>query len=102
MESDTRGSRSVRVDQSRSSHGGPEAGPLRVGDSPDRRDHRKTGRLLQISQDESIRPDTTLAALGNLKSAFFSDAMAKRFPEINWQVTAGNSSPSMTVPQLCS
>jgi acetyl-CoA acyltransferase len=31
--------------------------------------------------------------LGNLKSAFYSDAMAKRFPEINWQVTAGNSSP---------
>ena len=51
------------------------------------------GRLTQITRDESIRPDTTLAALGDLKPAFFSDAMTKRFPEINWQVTAGNSSP---------
>jgi acetyl-CoA acyltransferase len=51
------------------------------------------GATAQITQDESIRPDTTIAALGKLKSAFHSDAMAKRFPEINWQVTAGNSSP---------
>ena len=46
-----------------------------------------------VTRDESIRPGATLDALGNLKPAFYSDQMAKRFPEINWQVTAGNSSP---------
>ena len=46
---------------------------------------------LQI--DESIRPDTTLEALAALKPAFENQAMAERFPQIDWRVTAGNSSP---------
>ena len=43
--------------------------------------------------DESIRPDTTLEVLAGLKPAFEDPAMAQRFPQIDWRVTAGNSSP---------
>jgi acetyl-CoA acyltransferase len=45
-----------------------------------------------VSADETIRPDTTLDRLTNLKPAFVDAAMAERFPEIEWSVTAGNSS----------
>ena len=51
------------------------------------------GSITQVIRDESIRPNTTLDALAGLKPAFLSEAMTKRFPEINWEVTAGNSSP---------
>ncbi|MBM3482470.1 MAG: thiolase family protein [Alphaproteobacteria bacterium] len=44
------------------------------------------------ARDEGIRPDTTLERLGQLKTAFDDEAIAKRFPEIHWSVTAGNSS----------
>jgi len=43
--------------------------------------------------DETIRPGTTVEALGALKPAFHDERMAERFPEIDWRVTAGNSSP---------
>jgi acetyl-CoA acyltransferase len=43
--------------------------------------------------DETIRPTTTLAALAALPPAFRDDAAACRFPEIDWSITAGNSSP---------
>jgi len=43
--------------------------------------------------DESIRPDTTLEVLAALEPAFENQAMAERFPRIDWRVTAGNSSP---------
>jgi len=46
-----------------------------------------------LQVDESIRPDTTLEALAALKPAFENQAMAERFPQIDWRVTAGNSSP---------
>jgi acetyl-CoA acetyltransferase family protein len=42
--------------------------------------------------DESIRPSTTAEGLAALKPAFQNDAMAERFPEITWSITAGNSS----------
>jgi acetyl-CoA acyltransferase len=45
-----------------------------------------------ISTDETIRPDTTLDRLASLRPAFVDDEMADRFPQINWSVTAGNSS----------
>jgi acetyl-CoA acetyltransferase family protein len=45
-----------------------------------------------VSQDETIRAGTTPEALGQLKTAFNNDAIATRFPEINWSITAGNSS----------
>jgi acetyl-CoA acyltransferase len=47
-----------------------------------------------IVTDESIRPGTTLEALAGLKPAFEDPAMAERFPQIDWRVTAGNSSPT--------
>ncbi|QYX75732.1 thiolase family protein [Streptomyces akebiae] len=43
--------------------------------------------------DETVRPATTQEALAGLKPAFLDDAMGRRFPEIDWRVTAGNSSP---------
>jgi acetyl-CoA acyltransferase len=44
--------------------------------------------------DESIRPTTTVEVLAGLRPAFQHPAMAQRFPQIEWSVTAGNSSPT--------
>ncbi|MGH3378172.1 MAG: thiolase family protein [Actinoallomurus sp.] len=44
------------------------------------------------SVDASIRPDTTTERLAELPPAFYDEAAARRFPEIGWRVTAGNSS----------
>ena len=41
--------------------------------------------------DEGIR-ETSLEKLGSLKPAFYDEGISKKFPEINWVVTAGNSS----------
>lgn len=43
--------------------------------------------------DESIRPDTTVQTLAGLRLAFKDDGWVQRFPDIDWRVTAGNSSP---------
>jgi acetyl-CoA acyltransferase len=51
------------------------------------------GSVREITADETIRAGGTLDALAGLRPAFHSDAMAARFPEIGWHVTAGNSSP---------
>ncbi|MGM5069133.1 thiolase family protein [Rhodococcus qingshengii] len=45
-----------------------------------------------VSVDETIRPTTTAQKLSELKPSFYDDAMAQRFPEIDWTITAGNSS----------
>jgi acetyl-CoA acetyltransferase family protein len=45
-----------------------------------------------IDRDETIRPQTTVEGLAELKPAFESPEMSARFPEIEWSVTAGNSS----------
>jgi acetyl-CoA acetyltransferase family protein len=45
-----------------------------------------------VGADESIRPGTTAEKLATLKSAFGSNEMRERFPQIDWKVTAGNSS----------
>ena len=47
-----------------------------------------------LQVDESIRPGTTLEALAGLKPAFEDPALGERFPQIDWRVTAGNSSPT--------
>ncbi|MFD0900693.1 thiolase family protein [Actinomadura sediminis] len=44
-------------------------------------------------RDETVRPGTSMQALAGLKPAYHSDAHAERFPEIGWNVTAGNASP---------
>jgi acetyl-CoA acyltransferase len=46
-----------------------------------------------LQVDESIRPQTTLEALGDLRPAFEDPAVKARFPQIDWKVTAGNASP---------
>lgn len=43
-------------------------------------------------RDEGIRRDTTMQKLAALKPAFEDPEMLARFPEIQWSVTAGNSS----------
>ena len=46
-----------------------------------------------VTDDEGIRPDTSAERLAALPAAFADEEMSRRFPEIGWRVTAGNSSP---------
>ena len=46
-----------------------------------------------LATDEIIRPGTTGQTLAGLRPAFYSEAYAARFPQINWEITPGNSSP---------
>lgn len=45
-----------------------------------------------VSADESIRPGTTVEKLAGLKAAFGTDENRARLPQVDWKVTAGNSS----------
>jgi acetyl-CoA acyltransferase len=45
-----------------------------------------------VDADEGIRPATTAEVLAGLRPAFYDPALARRFPQIAWHVTAGNSS----------
>jgi acetyl-CoA acyltransferase len=46
-----------------------------------------------VTDDETVRAGTTIAGLGGLKPAFRTDELAARFPELEWRITPGNSSP---------
>ncbi|MEU5633463.1 thiolase family protein [Streptomyces rishiriensis] len=46
-----------------------------------------------VSRDECVRPGSTPEILAGLKPAYYDPAFAERFPQIEWNVTAGNSSP---------
>jgi acetyl-CoA acyltransferase len=46
-----------------------------------------------LSTDEIIRPGTTVETLAGLRPAFYNEAYSARFPQINWEITPGNSSP---------
>ncbi|MDJ0324398.1 thiolase family protein [Cryobacterium sp. PH31-AA6] len=46
-----------------------------------------------VTDDETIRPGTTHDSLAALPPAFRTDALAARFPKLDWHITAGNSSP---------
>ena len=46
-----------------------------------------------VTADESVRPGTSPEVLAGLRPAFADAAYAERFPQIEWSVTAGNSSP---------
>ncbi|NKY48406.1 thiolase family protein [Nocardia cerradoensis] len=43
--------------------------------------------------DETVRPSTDVAGLAGLKPSFYDESLAERFPEIEWRITPGNSSP---------
>ena len=45
-----------------------------------------------VDSDETIRPATTEEGLAQLKPSFEAAEASARFPEIGWQITAGNSS----------
>jgi acetyl-CoA C-acetyltransferase/acetyl-CoA acyltransferase len=46
-----------------------------------------------VDRDESIRPESTAAKLGQLKAVFADDRLRERFPEIeDFRITAGNAS----------
>jgi acetyl-CoA acyltransferase len=45
-----------------------------------------------VDRDETIRPQTTVEGLGELRPAFQTEEMSERFPDVGWHVTAGNSS----------
>jgi acetyl-CoA acyltransferase len=45
------------------------------------------------TRDQTVRPNTTEAGLAGLPASFASEQMSARFPEIDWKITAGNSSP---------
>ncbi|EQM29685.1 thiolase family protein [Rhodococcus erythropolis] len=54
---------------------------------------KELATLPQLSVDEAVRPGTTVGTLAGLRTAFESDYYAQRFPQIDWSITAGNSSP---------
>jgi acetyl-CoA acyltransferase len=58
----------------------PEIVPISLGD----------GRI--VREDETIRPNTTADRLAELAPAFKTPEMSERYPELIWQITAGNSS----------
>ena len=51
------------------------------------------GSVTLVDHDESVRPGTTAEVLARLRPAFASLPQAARFPDLDWKVTAGNSSP---------
>ncbi|WP_436788852.1 thiolase family protein [Yinghuangia sp. YIM S10712] len=48
---------------------------------------------VEFRVDETVRASTTPEGLAGLKPAFEDAAMGARYPEINWSITPGNSSP---------
>ncbi len=50
------------------------------------------GTTRVVDTDEGIRPATTAEVLAGLRPAFYDPALARRFPQVGWHVTAGNSS----------
>jgi acetyl-CoA acyltransferase len=47
----------------------------------------------QVAGDETVRAGTTVEGLSGLKPAFRTEETAGRFPELDWRITPGNSSP---------
>ncbi len=46
----------------------------------------------EVRTDEGIRVGSTVETLAGLRSAYFDEAAARRFPQIGWNVTAANAS----------
>ncbi|WP_271039034.1 thiolase family protein [Rhodococcus pyridinivorans] len=51
------------------------------------------GEQVQHTVDETLRASTTAEGLGGLKPSFYTEEYAARFPEAQWVITPGNSSP---------
>ncbi|MEU7824804.1 thiolase family protein [Catellatospora sp. NPDC049133] len=47
----------------------------------------------ELDRDETIRPDTGVQRLAELPAAFADERWTRRFGDLDWKVTAGNSSP---------
>jgi acetyl-CoA acetyltransferase family protein len=46
-----------------------------------------------VLTDETVREGTTVERLAGLPASFRTDAYAERFPDVEWSITPGNSSP---------
>ncbi|WP_153814946.1 thiolase family protein [Streptomyces sp. SUK 48] len=53
----------------------------------------ETAPLEGVTRDECVRPDSTPEVLAGLKPAYHDPNFAERFPQIEWNITAGNTSP---------
>jgi acetyl-CoA acyltransferase len=51
------------------------------------------GSLVTHSVDETVRASTTAEGLAGLRPSFRDEKLSERFPEIDWRITPGNSSP---------
>ncbi|MBF7733303.1 acetyl-CoA acyltransferase [Rhodococcus erythropolis] len=51
------------------------------------------GETVSHTVDETVRESTTAEGLAGLKPSFYSEKYAQRFPEAQWSITPGNSSP---------
>ena len=63
----------------------PEVVPVTITDAD--------GQVSLFGVDETVRRTTTADGLATLPPAFHTEEYAGRFPEIGWNITAGNSSP---------
>jgi acetyl-CoA acyltransferase len=54
---------------------------------------REVVPLAGLSIDEAVRPGTSVEVLAGLRPAFRDEHWEQRFPQLDWRVTAGNSSP---------
>lgn len=59
--------------------------PVSVSDSE--------GGTREHKTDETVRSATTAEGLAKLPASFYTDDYAKRFPQLEWMITPGNSSP---------
>jgi acetyl-CoA acyltransferase len=51
------------------------------------------GSTTRVTTDETVRASTTAEGLAGLRPSFRDEAIGERFPEIDWSITPGNSSP---------
>ncbi|GAB3617368.1 thiolase family protein [Okibacterium endophyticum] len=51
------------------------------------------GAEVMFARDETVRTTTTVEGLAGLAAAFRTEDLAERFPDLDWSITPGNSSP---------
>jgi acetyl-CoA acyltransferase len=54
-----------------------------------------------VTTDQTVRATTTVESLSALTSAFHTDRLAERFPQLGWMITPGNSSPLTDGASAC-